>query len=285
MRTESTRVPSARRRLILDYLEANSAASISQLAGSLGVSAATVHRDLRTLEQDGLLNRVQGGATAISTAGRPGVDTIIESSWRRRLEREAAAKLAIGVRAGELVAAGDMVFIDGSTTGLAVAAAIEASGVAATIVTTSPAIAQSLTSPHVHLVMVPGEVDQELRIITGSWTNEFLSTLNFSAAFISCGGAGGEGVLFTERREIQVTLQTALSRARRKVAVLDASKLGRTASMTLCAIDDLDVVVVDSAATPAELAMLREHDADVLVGELGATPRAEASAIVRTFFS
>jgi DeoR/GlpR family transcriptional regulator of sugar metabolism len=281
---ETAKVPSARRRQIIEYLAQNGAASVGQLAGALGVSLATVHRDLRILESEELLHRVQGGATAIEMPSAA-VDEGIESSFVRRVQKQGRAKLAVGVRAAELIQRGQTVFLDASTTSLALAAAIEASGMAVTLVTTSPAIAQTLTAPAVRVVMVPGQVDQELRIVTGSWANEFLSTLNFASAFVSCAGIGEDGSLFTESREIQVTLQRALSRASRKVCLLDASKVGRTASLMLCSADELDTMVLDSELPSEEAERISAHGVEIVTGSYALPEALSESAIYRTYFA
>lgn len=51
-----------RHQLILRALRSAGPASVTDLSGQLGVSPATVRRDLVRLEEDGLLTRVHGGA-------------------------------------------------------------------------------------------------------------------------------------------------------------------------------------------------------------------------------
>jgi len=59
-------LPAQRREAILAQVRAQGAASAGELSRSLGVSVETIRRDLRSLRDQGLLNRVHGGATRAS---------------------------------------------------------------------------------------------------------------------------------------------------------------------------------------------------------------------------
>src|SRR5258707_560460 len=68
-----------------------------------------------------------------------------------------------------------------------------------TLVTNSPAIAYELHESTIHLVVTPGEVDQVMRLISGGWTEDFLSRLHFQVAFVSAAGLSLERGLTTTR--------------------------------------------------------------------------------------
>ncbi len=93
-----------------------SASSTSPIAST--VTTETVRRDLDQLESTGALRRVHGGAVA------PDRESTAEPSIAQRLQRQSAAKTAIGRRA--VAALGEdfrgSVFLDAGTTTAAVAA-------------------------------------------------------------------------------------------------------------------------------------------------------------------
>ena len=63
-------MPTQRRQAILAEVRKTSAASAEQLAETFGVSVETIRRDLRGLRDQGLLERVYGGALSVrSTEG------------------------------------------------------------------------------------------------------------------------------------------------------------------------------------------------------------------------
>ena len=239
-----------RRARILDQIQRSGGASVAELAAAHGVSAITVHRDLETLARDGLVERIRGGARP------PGVGARIQvaTDWTKRLRQEADAKRAIAATAAQLVEDGSTIFVDSSTTCLALARHLEHHPPRAlTLVTNSPAIAAELHAQSIHLIVAPGEVDQTLRMIGGRWTAEFLQELNIEAAFVSAAGVTLAHGLTTTRRGLADVLQAALQSSARKIGLIDSSKFGLSALLTIARPNELDAVIVD-AALPADTA-------------------------------
>ena len=76
--------PGERRAHILKRIQREGRVSLADLASEHAVSAVTVHRDLQLLSEEGLLQRVRGGARSL-----PDPPAQIETGWNARL-REAA---------------------------------------------------------------------------------------------------------------------------------------------------------------------------------------------------
>ena len=94
------------------------------------------------------------------------------------MRQSGAAKDAIAARAARLVDDNATIFIDASSTCLALARALADSRLGPlTLVTNSPAIAFELSADQIHVIVVPGEVDQHMRLIAGRWAIEFLADL------------------------------------------------------------------------------------------------------------
>ena len=239
-----------RRARILEQIQRSGGASVAELAAAHGVSAITVHRDLETLARDGLVERIRGGARPSGDGAR----TQVATDWTKRLGQAADEKRAISVRAAELVEDGSTIFVDSSTTCLALARHLERHPPRAlTLVTNSPAIAAEAHTQSIHVIVAPGEIDQTLRMIGGRWTAEFLADVNIETAFISAAGITLEHGLTTTRRALADTLHAALRSSARKIGLIDSSKFGLSALLTIVRADELDAVVVD-AALPAETA-------------------------------
>ncbi len=104
------------------------------------------------------------------------------------------------MRARDLVEDGSTIFVDASSTGLALARALELRPpTELTLVTNSPAIALGLTADTIHVIVPPGELNQHMRVLTGRWTVDFLVELNIAVAFISAAGITLEHGLTTSR--------------------------------------------------------------------------------------
>jgi DeoR/GlpR family transcriptional regulator of sugar metabolism len=243
---------SLRRRSIMDRIRREGAAEVGDLAREFTVSPATIHRDLRGLADDGLVERVHGGARL--PAAEPGA----RSAWASRRRRNADAKEEIARAALEWIEEGSTVFIDASTTCAALATSLAASDVRSlTLVTNSPAIAAEFDHDGVHLIVTPGEVDQNLRLIGGRWTVEFLASLNFSTSFISAIGITPERGLSTAQRNIADVLTAVRRASDRTVALIDSSKYGTQSLLQIAELDELAAVIVDDGLAEPHRAALR----------------------------
>ena len=202
--TEGPLPPVLRRAKILERVSRDGGASLAELASEHAVSPVTVHRDLELLSGEGLLERVRGGARSLPDS-RP---TQIETAWNARVRESAHEKDAIALRARDLVKDGSTIFLDASSTGLALARALELRPpTELTLVTNSPAIALGLTADTIHVIVPPGELNQHMRVLTGRWTIEFLHELNIAVAFISAAGVTLEHGLTTSRSALADTLK------------------------------------------------------------------------------
>ena len=241
--------PALRRAQILERVQRNGGVSVAELARAHDVSPITVHRDLEALAAEGLVERVHGGARAIG--GSSGVATApsgpkIATAWEQRVEQAGAAKEAIAARAASLVQHGSTIFLDASSTALALARRLmEQPPNELTLVTNSPAIAYEIQAESIHVIVAPGELDQHMRMIAGRWTVEFLSGLHFAYAFVSCAGLTLEQGLTTSRRPLADVVNAARGSAEQTVALVDATKFGRASLLTIMPADAPDLILTD----------------------------------------
>jgi DeoR/GlpR family transcriptional regulator of sugar metabolism len=257
--------PVLRRAQILERVQREGGASLAELASEHAVSPVTVHRDLELLSAAGLLERVRGGA-------RPAPDTRppIEAGWNPRVREAAREKDAIALKARALVEDGSTVFVDASTTGLALARALELHPpTELTLVTNSPAIALGLTADSIHVIMPPGELDQHMRVLSGRWTVDFLAELNIAVAFISAAGITLDQGLTTSRAALADTLNAAVESAQTKVGLLDSTKFKRASLLTVRSAQSLDLIITDDGVDPETLREFREAGVNLVVAERG----------------
>src|SRR5947209_12353582 len=117
-----------RRSLILDRLRTRGRVLATDLSSELDVSSDTIRRDLRELDEAGLLRRVHGGALPRHGDAAP---------FDARARRAPEAKASIARRAAEFVRDGQMMVLDGGTTTLELARALR-DDLRASVITTSP---------------------------------------------------------------------------------------------------------------------------------------------------
>jgi DeoR/GlpR family transcriptional regulator of sugar metabolism len=236
--------PALRRAQILERIQRDGGVSVAELARDHSVSAITVHRDLEQLAREGLVERVHGGARAIRGTG---MLPQIATAWTQRVEQASAAKAAIADHAAAMVSSGSTVFLDASSTALALARRLmEDPPNELTLVTNSPAIAYEVIAEPMHVVVAPGELDQHMRMLAGRWTVEFLHELNFDVAFVSCAGVTLDAGLTTSRRPLADVVNAARAAAGRTVGLIDATKFGRASLVSIAPAAELDLIVTDA---------------------------------------
>jgi DeoR family fructose operon transcriptional repressor len=202
-----------------------------------------VHRDLEQLAREGLVERVHGGARAIRGLG---VLPQIATAWNQRVEQAAGAKTAIAGHAAAMVAPGSTIFLDASSTALALARRLmDEPPNELTLVTNSPAIAYEVIAEPMHVVVCPGELDQHMRMLAGRWTVEFIGDLNFDTAFVSAAGLTLDAGLTTSRRPLADVVNAARAAAGQTVGLIDSTKVGRSSLVSIAAAQELDLIVSD----------------------------------------
>src|ERR1035438_3462332 len=144
---------STRAEKILELVRSRGSVDGEELAKTLGVSIATVRRDLHDLDQKGLLRRTHGGAKAIGPLFYEPFRH--DSSFQEQVDRFAEEKRRIGFAACELIEDGDIIAVTPGTTTTEVVRGIRRQkGV--TVVTSTVNIAMELSKRKDIEVIVTG---------------------------------------------------------------------------------------------------------------------------------
>ncbi len=106
-----------RRFRISEILSRERSVTAADLIRMLGVTAATIRRDLAALEKEGVLVRSHGGAVSRTSS------TNFQPSYEALGRSNRAEKQAIAREAERLILDGETVFLEGSTHGLRISAA------------------------------------------------------------------------------------------------------------------------------------------------------------------
>jgi DeoR/GlpR family transcriptional regulator of sugar metabolism len=255
--TSTVRVVLAERRhqLILRALRSGGPATVSHLSEQLGVSAATVRRDLMKLEEDGLLTRVHGGAVA-----EEGDQPFAEVAEVRVTEKD-----AIAARAAAMVADGQTVLLDIGTTAFRLARQFH--GRRLTVITSNLVVYEELADDAgIELVLLGGVVRREYRSLVGFLTEDNLRQLHADVLFLGTSGIRSDGQVM-DTTVVEVPIKRAMIASSDRVVLLaDAGKLPGTGVARVCGPDELDVLVTNAAAAEsASCASLKESGVEVVL--------------------
>jgi DeoR/GlpR family transcriptional regulator of sugar metabolism len=249
----------ARRDSIVRILEERDRVSVTELMEQFNLTDTSIRHDLVLLEGAGRLRRVRGGAVSRSSRGY--------APTLARAREKLTEKRRIGRIAGSLVRAGDVVLFDSGSTVAQVAAQIPValrSAHAITVVTHSlPVIEEVGTWDQPHLICLGGMYLPEHQALVGPVTLGDLRELTADIAFLGCDGLTIEAGLTTPHMLVAEVGSAMATRARRVVAVADASKLGRAGFTPIVAVDEVDVLVTDEGADPTLVLELRQRGIDV----------------------
>lgn len=221
---------------ILKRLKEQKTAGVNELAQELYVSEATIRRDLAQMQSLGLVERSHGGALLPENAE--------EISIFFRMERNASEKERVATRALPHIPPFKSVFLDSSSTALALAERIELNH--KTVVTNNLQTAiQFSKKPNITLILLGGSVHFNTNSTAGSWTARQLEDFSFDLMISSCAAIIGNDVFerSLEQKEIK---RAAFQRSQKRVLLIDHTKFQAHGTYRLSSLSEYDLVVTDA---------------------------------------
>jgi DeoR/GlpR family transcriptional regulator of sugar metabolism len=237
-----------RLRLIADATRDAGEMSVTDLAALTGASEMTIRRDLEVLAAQGVLERYRGGARSLLLRG-------VEPPYALRASDDVEAKRRIAHAVAGLIADGESVVLDSGTTCVEIAHVLRDRRL--TVMPLSLHAANALTDAPSLTLLIPGGAPRPGELaLTGPLTEASLAALRFDTAVIGCCGlTATHGVTGYDLADAAAK-RAAMRSSSRVIAVADASKFARTALAVVTPVTELDIVVTDTAAPPAEIAAL-----------------------------
>ena len=246
-----------RHRQLLDHLRQHGDASVEALAKVLNVTAQTIRRDIRELEDARLLARYHGGVGALSTVEN------IEYDQRRVMNSD--AKRRIGQLAATCVEHGRSLIINiGTTTEEVSKALLQHKGIR--VVTNNLNVASILSNnEEAEVIVAGGLVRKRDRGIVGEATIDFMRQFKVDVGIIGVSGIEDDGTLLDyDYREVRVT-QAIIEQSREVWLVADHTKFGRHALVRLGNIAQIDKFFTDLPVPQEALDAFEKAGVEVLV--------------------
>jgi DeoR family fructose operon transcriptional repressor len=228
----------ARRQRLGALVDARRAVRLEELSAALGVSQATVRRDLNALAAAGRLRRVHGGAVAAD-------QRLDEPHFEVKAGAAAEEKARIAARAVDLLSPADTVYLDSGSTVLGVARLLHGWS-RLTVVTNSLPVANELVGRGPRLILVGGEVRATSRAIVGPLTRLLLESLHVDRALMGTFALSLEEGLSTTDPAEAYTKELVLARAGEVILLADSSKMGTRSFTGAGRLDEIDVLVTDT---------------------------------------
>jgi len=210
---------------------------VEELTQQLGVSSATIRRDLGELEKLGELRRVYGGA--VSTGGR-----LDEPLFDDKTSVAAAEKRRIAEAALNYIKPNETIYLDGGSTVLELARLLkDRSNI--TVVTNSLRAAVELAGRGPRLILVGGELRRLAQTTVGPLTRFMVQELHVDKAFMGTIGLSlEEGITTTDPTEAY-TKELVMEHAREVILLADSTKAHKISFTRAGRLEKVRVLITD----------------------------------------
>ncbi|WP_041675941.1 DeoR/GlpR family DNA-binding transcription regulator [Ramlibacter tataouinensis] len=225
---------------LLNVVRLRGAATVEELADTLGVTLQTVRRDVQRLADAGLLARFHGGVQVPSS-------TVENIAHQQRESLNAAGKAAIArAVAGQVPNGCSLVINIGTTTEAIARALLHHTGLR--VITNNLNVAAILSgNPQCEVIVAGGVVRTRDRGIIGEATADFIRQFKVDIALIGISGIEADGSLRDfDYREVKVA-QTIIQQSREVWLAADHSKFNRPAMVELATLPQIDRLFTDRA--------------------------------------
>jgi DeoR/GlpR family transcriptional regulator of sugar metabolism len=238
-------LPDERHRAIRDRLATEGRVLAVDLARELHTSEDTIRRDLRELASLGICRRVYGGALPVSAAS---------GSLSERQEKFPERKAALAQEAVKLVASRQFVFLDAGSTNLAIAQALPRNE-GLVVGVNSPVIATALLERGgFEVLAIGGRLDAEVGAALGAQAVRDAQAMSADICFLGACAIDPRGAIHAFNFEDAAFKRALIERSRIMAVAATNEKLGTTASFAVMAGAELDHLIVESDAEPAQVA-------------------------------
>ncbi|MCD6406208.1 MAG: DeoR/GlpR transcriptional regulator [Planctomycetes bacterium] len=226
-----------RREVILNEIYVAGHVTVRALAGHLGVSQATVRRDLRALAARDEVQLVYGGASLVRN---------IDYSFRSKATRNIEAKRTIGRLAAGLVRDGEQIFVDSGTTSFEMAPYLKMlRGIS--VIVNSARLAMELDTAGLNVIILGGQYRPERMDTIGPLATSTLEQLRGYTAFIGADGLSRDFGLTASDIESAHLYRLAIRNARETVLLVDSSKFLKPSLFKIVDFDAVSRVVTEKS--------------------------------------
>ncbi|MFJ6698922.1 DeoR/GlpR family DNA-binding transcription regulator [Streptomyces sp. NPDC091272] len=230
----------SRRRTIVWRARHDGEVEVTALAAELAVSPETVRRDLRALEELGLVRRTHGGAYPVESAG-------YETTLASRTVRHVPQKARIAAACAELIGEAETVFIDEGYTPQLIAEALPRDR-PLTVLTASLAAASVLAGrDNTQVLLLGGRVRGGTLATVDHWATDMLAGFVIDLAYVGANGISRERGLTTPDPAVGHVKARAMRSARRRIFAGIHTKFGAVSFCRFAEVRDFEAIVTDTS--------------------------------------
>lgn len=247
-----------RHQKIIEKINQHGQVNVQELCDEFEVSSVTIRKDLKLLEEKGILYRMHGGATKKNPYA---TDIHVKDKEKMHFSE----KMEIAKIAADMVTANDSILIASGTTVLALAKLIEPKE-NLTVITSALNVALELNKHlEIEVIQLGGILRKRSSSVTGLYAENNLSDFSCSKLFLGVDGIDLEFGL-TTANVMEARLNREMIKVSQKTVVLaDSTKFGKRGFGRICGFDSIDEIITDNGISKFTMAALEEHGIKVTV--------------------
>ncbi|MHC1693890.1 MAG: DeoR/GlpR family DNA-binding transcription regulator [Eubacteriales bacterium] len=233
-----------RRKKILELLRRDGQVRVTQLSEQLGATVVTIRSDLDALEQDGYLERTQGGAIQTTK-------NFYNMEFQRRKQERNEIKRAIAAYVADMIPDGGTLFMNSGITTYFTAMELKKRR-NINVVTNSLSVAVELGDvPTFRVILLGGDINAQYSYTHGEDAKVQLSRYKAEYTILSLDGISAEHGLSTLHAEESVINRMMMERSQKTMIVADSSKLGHESFAKFAEISDITYWITDKSTESA----------------------------------
>ncbi|MDG3581115.1 DeoR/GlpR family DNA-binding transcription regulator [Galbibacter sp. CMA-7] len=247
-----------RHKSILEKINQEGQIKVQYICDKMDVSPVTARKDLKFLEEKGLLYRVHGGATLHNPYA---TDKHVSEKEKIHLDE----KMSIGLAASKLITANDSILIGSGTTVLALAKKIEPKE-NLTVITSALNVALELNKHlEIEVIQLGGVLRKRSSSVTGLYAENNLADFSCSKFFLGVDGIDLDFGL-TTANVMEAHLNRQMIHVSQKTIVLtDSTKFGKRGFGKICGFDHIDEIITDEGISDFTKNALEDYGIKVTI--------------------
>ena len=247
---------------ILAKLNEKGKVEVPDLSESLNVSEVTIRKDLRILEDKGLLFRTHGGATKTNpyTSDKP----VQEKEFVNIAEKNSIAKEAC-----KLIGDTDSIILASGTSILAMARCLNPTH-HLNVITSAINVSMELSRhENIDILQLGGQLRHSSNSVVGPYAESFLNNITCGMYFLGVDGIDLDfGITTTNLGEASLN-QKCIDVAQVTVVLADSSKFGKRGFGRICNLDQIQHIITDDGISKETVQELENRGVKVTTVDVG----------------
>lgn len=228
-----------RKNAILETLQKEQRVLVAELSQEYGVTEETIRRDLDKLEKEGFVKKTYGGAVLNE-------NTNIEMPLRIREKTNRKQKQTIAKLVADMIADGDSIILDSSSTSLMVAQELKERKKLTVITNSLEVLIEFSKSKGVQVISTGGLLKSATLSLVGKNAEKTLENFYVDKAIISCKGLDDKkGVTDSSEDDAEIK-KSMVSCAKQLIIAADSTKFGRISFAKVLDFREGDILVTDT---------------------------------------